>query len=65
MIEDLSRGLLVHGGRRRGFEKLSMDVGYWGELASFFQNVQEVISYDNFFKQHYVCAGHPQGGLGL
>jgi hypothetical protein len=41
VIEDFRRGLLVQGGRSRSLKKLSMDLGYRGEMEFFSQKVQK------------------------
>lgn len=55
VIEDFRHGLLVQGGRSRSLKKLSMDMGYRGELEFFFQNVSEDLDYVQIFK-HYASS---------
>jgi predicted dehydrogenase/malonyl CoA-acyl carrier protein transacylase/acyl carrier protein len=52
VIEDFRRGLLVQGGRSRSLKKLSMDLGYRGEMEFFSQNVQKGSDYDKIFEQY-------------
>jgi len=52
VIEDFRRGLLVQGGRSRSLKKLSMDLGYRGEMEFFSQNVQKGSDYDKVCKQY-------------
>jgi len=52
VIEDFRRGLLVQGGRSRSLKKLSMDLGYRGEMEFFSQNVQKGSDYDIVFEQY-------------
>ena len=55
VLEDFRRGQLVQGGRSRSLKKLSMDMGYRGELESFFENVQQPTDYGQVF-EHYVAS---------
>jgi predicted dehydrogenase/threonine dehydrogenase-like Zn-dependent dehydrogenase len=56
VIEDFRRGLLVQGGRSRSLKKLSMDMGYPGELEFFFQKVQENSGYGKITKYYIASA---------
>lgn len=55
VIEDFRRGLLVQGGRSRNLKKLSMDMGYRGEMEGFFENVQKTLDYGKVF-EHYITS---------
>ena len=52
VIEDFRRGLLVQGGRSRTLKKLSMDMGYRGEMEFFSQNVQKGLDYGKLFEEY-------------
>jgi predicted dehydrogenase/threonine dehydrogenase-like Zn-dependent dehydrogenase len=52
VIEDFRRGVLVHGGRSRSLKKLSMDMGYRGELEFFFQKAGEAANFAKIFADY-------------